>query len=165
LARKGIDGYYRPPTQADLRHIADNLRQADIAELIATHGYDCDPYDIILESVRMTPNAEVRIVNATGEPIAVRGCTPYPLLGGIPWLLATDKAFDFPAMFLIEGRQFFRENTGEFGTLVNYVDARNTKSIRWLAKIGFVIHEAEPFGKLGLPFHRFTGTRNTSVQQ
>jgi hypothetical protein len=39
--------------------------------------------------------------------------------------------------------------------LENVVDARNTKSIRWLRRMGFEVLPAAPLGVEGRPFHLF----------
>jgi hypothetical protein len=151
--------------EADIDYIAAKLRQADIEELKATHGEHCVIRDILIESVRITPRAKVYVSEA-GEPVALFGCAPNPQGGGIPWMLATDKAPAFPVALVDDGRWFVQGMLEEFGSLVNYVDVRNARSIRWLACIGFTIHPPEPFGVQGLPFHKFTltGTRIKAAQ-
>ena len=42
-----------------------------------------------------------------------------------------------------------------FPTLVNGVDQRNVKAVRWIARMGFRLQAAAPAGPNGLPFLPF----------
>jgi hypothetical protein len=91
------------------------------------------------------------------EPVCFFGVPPFSLLGDIgrPWMLGTDKAHQFPRVLVVEGRRYVERMLGLYPHLVNYVDARNTRSVRWLARLGFTVHAPHPHGEAGLPFHRF----------
>jgi hypothetical protein len=43
--------------------------------------------------------------------------------------------------------------------VVNYVDARNVRAVKWFKWLGFEVSEPEPFGLNGELFHRFTNAR------
>ena len=94
---------------------------------------------------------------AGDEPVSIFGYVPPPsLLGcGAPWMLATERLADFPVPVLRASRKYIPLILDECPALENWVDARNEVSIRWLKWCGFTLHEPEPFGVDGLPFHRF----------
>lgn len=118
-------------------------------------GDQANVRDALAESVLRSTKAWTW--TADGEPIAIFGVAPVALLGGIgaPWLLGTDRVPRFPRVLVREGRRYVAEMLGLFPHLVNYVDARNVVSVRWLARLGFKVHEPQPYGAAGLPFHRF----------
>ena len=57
--------------------------------------------------------------------------------------------------FLRESRRVVSLLAEEFPVMENYVDARNTASIRWLQWVGFSVYYPKPYGRDNLPFHRF----------
>lgn len=148
---------YRPVEGTDIQYIAKRMRQADMDELRAAHGDGCSLLDILYRSVEITPNALTRTAE-DGEPLLIVGAAPLPgeTGHGIPWLLGTDRAMDYPRQFVTEGRRLAAGWLMRFTVLENYIDVRNSVSIRWLRHIGFTIHEAVPFGVSRLPFHRFS---------
>lgn len=149
--------FYRSVREEDYAFLAAHMRPTDVAEMKATQGEDVDLEALLRESVRLSGYVDSGVALDTGELVLMRGVVEYPC-GGIPWMLATPRAEEFTRDFIIEGRRWVGEMLERYGHLVNYVDARNTKSIRWLRKLGFRIHEPEPFGVQQLPFHKFTGT-------
>ncbi len=159
MARKS--GKYIAATARDIAHLAAHLRQSDINEMTAKHGDNVDVLEVIRMSIFLTPNAKIRVSDTTGEAIAALGIAPLDSHKGIglPWMVGTDAVGEYPAAFIIEGREFVERGLHHFKMLENYVDARNLKSISWLRKIGFTIHPAEPFGEKGELFHRFTAVR------
>lgn len=74
---------------------------------------------------------------------------------GVPWLLATDQLQKHARPFLRRNRKMVRRMMGSYSILRNFVDARNTTSIRWLKWLGFKVLPPEPFGVDSLPFHPF----------
>jgi hypothetical protein len=137
----------------DIQHIAANLRAADREELMASHG-ECEPLDAISKAVLMSSHFWTL---ADYEPLAVFGVTPLSLMGGsgAPWLLGTGRVFTARSALVRDGRRYVQRMLAVYPHLYNYVDARNTRSVRWLARLGFHIHAPAPYGVAGLPFHRF----------
>lgn len=151
------------PDDEGVEHIAKNLRPADRAEAFATFGN----HDY-LHGLRLSMAASdsvVMAVNAYTEPIALLGVSTVSLLynTGCPWMLATPAVESHRRAFIEVGRAYTRLMLGEYRSLENHVDARNAASIAWLARLGFVIDKAEPFGALGLPFHPFRIERSEHV--
>ncbi len=143
----------RPLRPGDIEHVAARLREADRQELIAAEGRD-RPTDALCRAVLMSSDYWAF---ADHEPIAIFGAMPLSLLGGVgaPWLLGTDRLFRFPGALVREGRRYVQRMLAVYPHLVNYVDARNTRSVRWLGRIGFSLHPPAPYGAQGLPFHKF----------
>jgi len=140
------------------------MRSDDVREMKATQGEGVNLEILLRQSVAVSESADTIIDINTQEIIAMRGAAPLPSSGAAPWMLATPRAEEFIREFIVEGRKYVGEMLDRYGFLINYIDVRNIKSIRWLAKIGFTIHEPEPFGVQGLPFHKFTGTRINPAQ-
>lgn len=92
-----------------------------------------------------------------GEPVALFGVGALSLLQGVgtPWLLGTDRMWRHPRTLVVEGRRYLSTMRSLYPHLVNYVDARNDASIRWLKRLGFTLHDPAPYGAMGLPFHKF----------
>lgn len=70
----------------------------------------------------------------------------------LPWAVFTNVIERYPITFLRESRHFVRSQKAD---LVNYVDARNIATVKWLQWLGFTIDESEPYGLKGELFHRF----------
>ncbi len=134
--------------------IADNMRQADRDEIWA--AAHTTPEQAVLLSLFATPAAKIGTVN--GEPViifgvGVSGTALTPV--GIPWMLATDELDHHSKAFLRRCKKAMEEMKEGHALLVNWVDARNTKAIKWLKWLGFEVHDPKPHGIDGLPFHRF----------
>lgn len=160
MARKrhNYKDIFEPVKTEDVRHIAENMREEDIAELKAAHG-NVSPRAVLLQALTSTPDPYTIVApDGSGEPIALIGTKPPPLLGNgkaTPWMLGTERVKEFPRTFLVGGRDYVRDMLERFGRLENHVDVRNTVSVNWLRSIGFTLDEPAPHGFAKLPFHRF----------
>lgn len=143
----------RPVAPGDVDELAANLREADREEVIAQTGRD--PSEAIAHSIAMSsPCWTARI---DGELAAIFGCAPVSLIGpiGMPWLLGTPVLDRHPRAVISYSRPYLAVMFDAYPQMLNWVDARNERSIRWLKALGFRFHDAAPHGPLGLPFHRF----------
>lgn len=134
--------------------IADNMREQDKNEIWAASK--SKPHNALLRSYILSEKAWT-VMNGD-NPIIMFGVMLYGALSrtGSPWLLGTDDLVNHKRQFLVEGRKILRtEIMPDYSSLLNYVDARNTVSINWLRWLGFDIMDPEPYGALGLPFHKF----------
>ncbi len=148
---------FRDVLAEDIVYIALNMRTADVAELKAAHGDDCDIGALLSRSVDNSTLVRTTVDALTGEPVAIFGVAPASLLGatGIPWMLGTEKMFDYPRELWRDGRRWVGEMLVLFSHLANFVDARNEASIKWLKRFGFTVEAPQPYGVTGLPFCRF----------
>lgn len=147
------DVIFRPAAEGDIALLAANLRQVDRDEITASSGPDI--LRAIRHSVAVSPDA-FACVSPDGL-VALGGMAPLCLLTGSasPWLLGTDLLDTMPSKLTRTAMAFCTRHAGTYPLQVNYVDARNVRSVRWLRRLGFTIHPAAPHGVAGLPFHRF----------
>lgn len=133
--------------------VAD-MRQADIDEVTAATGGDLG--QIVRDSVAASVGPRTALID--GEVACIFGVAPLAgLLGdvGAPWMLGTTVLDRHPGALMRRCRGYVAEMAARYPRLVNFVDVRNTRSVRWLKRLGFVFHPAAPYGAAGLPFHRF----------
>lgn len=144
-----------PATEELAVEVALNMRQSDRDEVWASHRLA--PVDAVLYAIMGSRDPNVGTVD--GEPVIIFGDTPDSPIGRStsPWMLATDEIVKHGSVFVPASRAFIHELLDDVGFtyLHNYVDARNTVSIRWLKRLGFTVYPAAPFGPDGLPFHFF----------
>lgn len=137
-----------------LFYVAQNMREMDKREVELTSGRS--PFEALKMGRRVSNLCSVILVNTV--PVAVYGLSIPSLLGsyGVPWMLGTDEVYRHPKQTLLYGRAIVQNMRDYSPMLQNYVYTENKISIRWLAKIGFEIHEAKPYGVEGALFHRFS---------
>lgn len=146
------DYKFRSVKFEDIEYMARNLRAADRAEIEAVHGAHC-PLHILAQAVRQSSLAWT--AEANGRPFALFGVAPMGEGAGSIWLLGTEELFKYPRALVRGGREVLAVMFKEYARLYNFMDARNTKSIAWLRRMGFTVHEPQPYGAAGLPFHLF----------
>lgn len=144
----------RWPTADDVAQLAANLREADRQELLASHGSD------LLAAVRHAVDISTHnwAMHVGGELALIGGAAPVSMLGGIgsPWMLGAEHLDKVPGALTRMGVQYRDICLAAYPHLVNYVDARNVRSIRWLRRIGFTVADAPiPYGVHGMPFYKF----------
>lgn len=140
-------------THEHILPIATNLRQSDLDELEASSGQH--PIKIVTEGFNSSSKCWTIMVD--NHPSVIFGVAPICVLSGVasPWLLGTDESRKVRRVFLVEGRKHVKEMLDMYPRLINYVDARNKQSIRWLKWLGFAIMPAIKYGVNGELFHPF----------
>lgn len=148
------------PTDELIQYVADNMRQADITEIAASHGYT--PIEALMKGVAISTLSSVALINS--EPCAVFGLVVENIVTGfgVPWLLGTDLIFKHKREFIEHTRVGVAEMLEVCPRLENWVHCKNVKSIRWLKSMGFTMSDPEPIGVNGELFMRFT---RCAVQQ
>lgn len=143
------------PRFGDCEHLAANLRAADRAEVEASTGSP-DMLACIHASVDHSLYCW-SAVDQDGRLVAMLGVVAADLLGGlgVPWMLGTDLVEQQQRALVRLSRAYIPRMRQALPKLVNYVDARNERAIRFLRHAGFYVAKAEPHGPLGLPFHPF----------
>lgn len=133
--------------------MAPNLRKEDREELEAI---GISALEGLLESVKIPGMAYTWIVDE--KPICMFGCSHPEIISdiGMPWLLASQEIENHTIAFMRHYAVFMDRAKELYSFLENYIDARQVSTIRWLKRCGFTIHKAQPYGIMGLPFHRFT---------
>lgn len=133
--------------------MAPRMRAADAAECWALARLS--PLEALRVSLESATYAWTWLVD--GEPACIFGVGTRSLIGneGTPWLLSTDLVAAHHITFLRGCRPYLARMRGAFPYLQNVVDARYETCVRWLKRLGFEVHEAEPLGPAGELFHRF----------
>jgi hypothetical protein len=131
--------------------IVPYLRQADVEEIWASAGLS--PAFAVAYSIAHSKDSWAVLLN--GKPVAVFGVGEISAALGVPWLVATDEIERHPVRFYRTSKAVIVRMKERYAHLVNWVDARNTLSIRWLKWSGFTVEEPEPWGTYGMMFHKF----------
>ena len=105
--------------------------------------------------IGMARGEECRTLLADGIPLCMFGITPITSAVGLPWMVGTLDLESHRRFVLESSRPILEAFLDHWPYLVNWVDARNRKAVRWLAWLGFTVHPAKPHGMQGLPFHMF----------
>lgn len=147
----------RPATEADAAMLAINMRHEDREEVIASDGPDV--HATVLESIRRSEEAWALTIG--GELACVWGIVRSPFgLGsvadGVVWMLSTNVVERNPKSFWRECKRVVPELTQKWGMLVNAIDTRHTKAIRWGHRLGFRFTKVEEFGIAKKPFAFFS---------
>lgn len=141
----------RNANQGDAVWFSTRLRDADLAEVQATAGPD-------IEATLRTAVAQsemVWVASRRGLPVVLLGCAEIEPGVGSPWLLATNEALRLGPSLTALAKERVALVRKTWPKLANYVDVRNTVSVRWLARIGFEIRQPVPYGVNGELFHPF----------
>lgn len=142
----------RPTVPADAVLLGENMRACDVAEVRAC-GHE--PAEA---AQRSTAHSLLCWSAFAGDQlVCIFGASPVSIVSGIgsPWMLGT-PALDRHSRVLVRVTPgYIAQMLKAFPHLVNFVHADNKTSMRWLKRLGFSFHEAQPFGALGESFHRF----------
>lgn len=139
------------PGDAEL--LIANLRDSDRAECLAYGGAD------IAVGIASSVNRSLLCWSGfiDGELAAILGVAPIDTLGGVgsPWMLGTPVLDQHSRVLVQTVPVYIGRMLKAFPHLVNFVHTENVTSVRWLRRLGFTVHAAQPFGALGAPFHKF----------
>ncbi|CAB4198777.1 hypothetical protein UFOVP1324_4 [uncultured Caudovirales phage] len=142
-----------PELGRDALYLAQHLRERDTTEVLAVAESVIDSIDA---AIMASPICAVACIG--DRPVFVIGCAPLPEREGmgVPWLLATDEVTAHRGALTKITKHYVGLFLERWPALLNYVDQRNTDSVRWLQRLGFTIGEPVAFGRQGEPFHPFT---------
>lgn len=148
-------GKFLPADAEAFAELCDNLRAPDMRELHAAQRRPCR--EIIAESLALSPEP-MAWWDDYDRLICIFGYVPQgPILTPMasPWMLGTALLERNAGGLIRSTRAYVAAWREQYPLLVNFVDARNTASVRYLKAVGFTLDEPAPFGHAGLPFHRF----------
>ena len=114
--------------------IAPYLRRADIEEHKAISNI---PNDVAL-AYSIAYSERGFAVEYKGRIAAIFGVN-----GGVIWLVGTDEIAEHPITFYRLSKKIFERLSDGYERLFNFVDERNTLSLRWLKWLGFTIEPAQ----------------------
>lgn len=134
------------------------MREADAREVRASSGKD-DLHEIVDWAVSLSSSCWS--VWFEGELGAIYGVVDVEgaMLGprvGVAWMLTTPVIERHARAFWKACHRYLPELFDEYDVLVNAIDVRHEKAIRWAERLGFRLEPPEPFGSDGQPFRRFT---------
>lgn len=140
-------------TQDHMEELSHTMRAPDVRECWAANHYA--PLDALKHSLYHTERPRTSLYN--GRVICIWGVGKVSFLSkeGLPWMLTSDLVDQHYREFLRRGSKYLVDMQKEAIVLINMVDVRNKKSIRWLKWLGFNIHDPVPFGPDGMLFHPF----------
>jgi hypothetical protein len=144
---------FQKPTFNMIHYIAENMRDADRAEIWASHRKQ--PIESLMTG--WTTSAYSAIVTVNDVPCVMLGLVRRDLLSdyGVPWLLGTNGAIKHRREFLRLSPPVIQEMLSVCPKLYNYVHVDNKVSIDWLRWLGFTFDEPQPYGVTGELFHKF----------
>ena len=151
----------RKARHSDIEYIVNNIRESDKLEVWAS--------DHLTPKEAMEASYKDSVIALTieydGKPIGMFGVVPYTLLGeiGTVWLLGTNEICNINKKLLKRSRDFIKILLNYYPRLENYVDSRNTASIKWLKFCGAKINPPEPYGPEKVLFHKFMFERDYVV--
>jgi len=157
--------------ESDLLALSETLREADKNELKANSGLE--PLQGLVESWLHADYCYTAFeIEHPSIPICVFGlsivCYNNKILG-IPWMMASERAFSkLNAMkaLLYFGRLFIRDSLNrDVSFLVNMADARNTKHLAFLDKLGAVFAEPIIAGFEKRRFYPFKFTKENNEKE
>ncbi|WP_157102254.1 hypothetical protein [Cloacibacillus porcorum] len=127
------------------------MREADRRELAASSG------DVEMAVLRGWLSSIFCFagVDEAGRTLGVFGVFREDAHWWCPWLVGTDALEEYPRDVARLSVSLFPRLRERFPNMRNYVDSRNGKSIRWLARLGFSFSGPVPHGVAGLDFYMF----------
>lgn len=146
-----------PVSVDEAEDIAAIVRQADIDEICEGLGLD------MVHALRCCFGGSCKAskIVVDGKVVAVFGDSVHDvqLAVGVPWLISTVHVASSARAFLKVCRDEVDEMLIRHRTLINFVDARNVKAVRWLRWLGFEFFDPIPYGPKGLDFYPFQKIR------
>ena len=157
---RAVDSQISPATLGDIVELSQNMRAADRLEVLALTGENSA--EVAHDSFERSK--ETWAFRVGGELVCVWGVADIwgELLDagavGVVWMLTTDAILRHKKSFFMAAKEFFPTLFDRWGTLVNVIDVRHEKALRWGKRMGFVFAEPRPLGVEGLDFQPFTVT-------
>lgn len=139
-----------PATKQHLTFFAEHMRKEDRDEAVAQTG----KHPSVALGYTFGGADLCMVGTADGVPVCMFGLTD-----GAPWMVATEGLAEHAKEFLSRCRSVVSHMHDISPKLANYVDTRNTKAIRWLKWLGFVIMPPVKHGPYGALFHPFERVR------
>lgn len=151
--------FVRQASTADALDVAQRLRKEDREECLAATGGDpvtllpllAEGGNMLAAGLRHNDRAEILF-----------GVDPHNLVKrvGTIWLLSTPVIYDYPVEFVVRTKELLTEFHKDYDLLTNFIDARNTRHIRWLAWMGFKkVRDVERYGAENRHFIEFVSYR------
>jgi hypothetical protein len=142
---------FQPTLHEDLFVLAADLLPADALEISAT-GFT--PIEALENS--WLSSLECLTARSDGKIFSVFGLSQNQDLGYLhPWMISTPDILIHRKAVLQTSKVIIQHWLAQHGHLINYVDARHTRAVRWLKWLGATLTPV-PFGPYQRPFFQFT---------
>ena len=137
---------------SDIFYLKSRLRQQDIDEIYASNHLT--PAEALTYSFYLSKRC---LTIFRDEPVGMFGIVEDPTDSdkALIWMLGSDRMNKVARHIVGDAKDFIEQFMDSYEVLYNHVDARNTKSIRWLEHLGAEIDDPIVYGREGLPFHHF----------
>lgn len=144
---------FRQPDEHSVKELKDNMSREDRVELICQ---GISPEFGVDYSVQHSLEAVAIYVD--GELTCITGLVIDDALGyeAYPWMLGTPALQKHPKKLMKYSNILIKRWLTKHPYLVNYVDARYTRAIRWLQHLGAKLEYLPEHGLYSRPFYKFT---------
>lgn len=150
-------GYASLATTADVPLVAQDLREADVAEVRAASGMN--PEEALMTGLMYPGSRTMTIKLPNGYPVGMYGVCPVSPGVGAVWMLAANGIHQVSFQFARESHRGIDELCQGYDIVFNFTDARNSVHHRWIKWAGFsIIKKHEQYGFEGRPFYEFVKT-------
>jgi hypothetical protein len=154
-------GFVRLSEHSDCRIVAENMRQADIAEIKANSNGT--PLNALNNGFTCSLPC-FTIIKQPDIPVGMFGTVPMSPAAprtGMIWMLGTDELWDIRFVFLRESKYWLNQMSKGYDFVYNVIDKRNELHLKWLEWLGFkFIREIPEYGVEGRPFLEFVRYNN-----
>lgn len=140
-----------PVTPEHVAELAAHMRPGDAAEVLASGGYS--PLDAIEASIRVSQASMAVVMD--GQLAAIFGVFDLPGQKdcALAWCLTSTVVDRKKMRFAIASQALLQYLFTRYTHIVNAIDARYEKALRWARWLGADVRPAIPFGLHGEPFH------------
>ena len=146
--------HYRKSTFQDCRDMAPYMREQDANEVMASSG--ATPLRALQAGYNSSASSGCfTIIHEDGSIVGMFGVADCGHFAS-PWLLGTDKLTETKRVMLPVAATWVEGLLDQYPLLLNYVDAENTVSKKWLKSLGFkFIKLIDDYGVGKKPFYQF----------
>jgi len=137
-----MKGYVRQSTQADVDYLADNLRDGDRLEVLASHG---NPKTALQTGFDESEECWT-FLTEEDEIAGMYGLGKIDDMTGMPWLLTAPAIHKIWLPFLKGSKKWVKEANEKYPVLTNYCDEEYTMAVKWLQFVGFTFINKNQIG-------------------
>jgi hypothetical protein len=138
--------------------LAHTMCKEDAAECWAA-GHR-KPYEALARSVKLSPGSLTGL--ADGQVGCIFGVGAASILTGVgsPWMLGSPVLQYHAKVFLRANKVWLADEQLRWDKLINFVDIRHRRAVRWLDWLGFTLFDPAPYGPDSMMFHKFVWERD-----
>jgi hypothetical protein len=138
------------PLPCELMELSTRLKHDDVEELKAATGRTAE--DVMTDIAANGYNAMGAYIDGRLEVVFGVNSVGYPEGMASVWMLSSDTLYQHAKTLMQMTRPWLDDQQAKHGMLFNFVDARATRSLNWLKRVGFDFTPIDSHGVFGLPF-------------